>query len=151
MIEALHFTANINESSIDCLLDSNFKVNVLPYTTTSALCLGIYFDVRDEAMVNIKGAPFCGCVPEVPVCIGGITVLQPFFISRRTSSRCTLGRPFEAATRMMRTTMDDGSVRMAIFNAQNMQDLVFFQPYTPGSAADCYGHELVWREPVEDD
>ena len=59
-----------------------------------------------------------------------------------------LGRPFEAATQMMRVIKNDGSVRMAVFNDQG--DYVVFQPYTPGDA-DQYGYETVWREPREEE
>src|SRR5881227_3656916 len=126
---------------MDCLLDSSSEVNVLPYATALSPGFSIYSDIRDEAMVDIKGAPFCGYMPDVPVRIGSIEVRLPFFISRK-ACQCTLGRPFEAATQMMRINKDDGSVRMAVFDPQGPGHAVF-QPYTPGSSADQYGYETV--------
>src|SRR5205823_14050652 len=66
-VEALHFPVNINERTMDCLLDSSSEVNVLPYSTALSPGFAIYSDVRHEAMVDIKGAPFCGYMPDVPV------------------------------------------------------------------------------------
>jgi hypothetical protein len=148
VVEALHFPVKINGCTTTCLLDSSSEVNVLPYAAAISLSLSILSDVRHDIMERVKDAPFCGYVPEVPICIGGVTVRQPFFISR-SSYKCVLGRPFEAATRMMRQTMDDGSVHMAL--VMQDQDVVIVQPYTPGSAADLYGYEIVWREPVDED
>src|SRR5438034_6222452 len=111
----------------------------------------IWVFLRDKAVANIKGAPFCGYTLAVPVCIGGITVRQSFFISRgKSSSKCILGQPFEAVTKMMRQTMNDGSVQMAIFSAQH-QDFAVFQPFTPRAAADRCGYETVCQEPVEEE
>ena len=132
---------------MDCLLNSSSEVNILPYNI--ALSLGVYSDVREKALANIKGAPFCGYVSEVSVCIGRIIVKLPFFTSQ-SSGQCILSQPFKAATRMARETMDDGSVRMTIFDMES-QDCVIFQPYTSGSSADYRGHELVWRLPSDED
>ena len=148
-VEALHFPVNINERTMDCLLDSSSEVNVLPYSTALSPGFAIYSDVRHEAMVDIKGAPFCGYMPDVPVRIGSIEVRLPFFVSR-SFRQCTLGRPFVAATQMMRVTKNDGSVVMVIFDAQG-QDYAVFQPYTPESAADQYGYETVRREPRDEE
>ena len=141
-VEALHFPVNINGRSMDCLLDSSSEVNVLPYVTALSPGFRIFSDVRDDAMVDIKGAPFCGYMPDVPVQIGSVEVRLPFFISRK-ARQCTLGRPFEAATEMMRVTKNDGSVRMVVFNDQG--DYTVFQLYTPGDG-DQYGYKTVWRE-----
>ena len=79
-IKALHFPAEINERPMDCLLDSSSEVNILPYNI--ALSLGVYSDVREKALANIKGAPFCEYVLEVSVCIDRIVVKLLFFTNR---------------------------------------------------------------------
>ena len=97
-------------------------------------------------MVDIKGAPFCEYMPDVPVRIGDVEVRLLFFISQK-ARQCMLSQPFEAATEMMRVTKNDGSVRMIIFNDQG--DYTVFQPYTPGEA-DQYGYETVWHDPRQE-
>jgi hypothetical protein len=115
------------------MLDSSSEVNILSYTAAISLSLSILSDIQHDAMERVKDASFCGYVPEVLICIGGVTVQQLFFISR-SSYKCVLSWSFKAATRMMRQIMNDGSVRMALI-MQN-QDVVIIQLYTSGSAAD---------------
>ena len=98
-------------------------------------------------MIDIKDAPFCEYMPDVPVRIGDVEVRLLFFINQK-ARQCTLDWPFEAATEMMRVIKNDRSVRMIVFNDQG--DYTVFQPYTPGDG-DQYGYETVWREPRDEE
>ena len=129
----------INERPINCLLNSSFKVNILPYNIV--LSLGVYSNIQEKALANIKDTSFYKYVPEVPICINRIIVKLSFFTSW-SSGQCILSQLFKAATQMARETMNDGFVQMTIFNMKS-QDCVIFQPYTPGSSIDYRGHELV--------
>ena len=44
-IEALHFPTGINESSMNCLLDSSLEVNILSYVTALSPGFTIFSDV----------------------------------------------------------------------------------------------------------
>ena len=76
---------------MDCLLNSSLKVNILPYVTALSPGFRIFSDVQDEAMINIKDAPFRGYMPDVPVRIEDVEVRLPFFVSQ-SAHQCTLGR-----------------------------------------------------------
>ena len=65
-IEALHFPVNISERTMDCLLNSSSEVNVLPYATALSPGFATFSDIRDEAMVNIKGAPSANICQTCP-------------------------------------------------------------------------------------
>ena len=60
-------------------MNSSSEVNILPYNIV--LSLGVYSDVREKVLANIKGAPFCGYIPKVPIYISRIVVKLPFFAS----------------------------------------------------------------------
>ena len=85
-------------------------------------------------------SPFIGYIPDVPVRIGDVVVKQPFFILEKGSNSCILGRPFETITRMARQTLNDGSVRVTVFDPENDMVQATFQPYTPEDPDDYYDY-----------
>ena len=143
-VGTLKYRANIGKGNVTCLLDSGAEINVMLYHI--ALKLGLA--VRSNVTVAMKGAgdlksPFIGYIPDVPVRIGDVVVKQPFFILEKGSNSCILGRPFETITRMARQTLNDGSVRVTVFDPENDMVQATFQPYTPGDPGDRYGYQVI--------
>lgn len=97
---------------------------------------------------DLKSA-FIGYVLDVPVKIGDVVVRQPFFILERGSNSCILGRPFETVTRMARQTLNDGSVRVTVFDLENDAIQTTFRPYAPGDSGDRFGYQVVEANIVE--
>ena len=147
-VGTLKFEVIIGSGVVRAMFDSGAEVNILLYPI--ALSLGLA--VRTNVTVRMKGAgnhksPFIGYVPDVPVKIGDVIVRQPFFVLERGSTSCILGRPFETVTRMLRQTMNDGSVQLTIFDSEDDSCQTTFQVYKPGDAGDKRGYEMV-RGPI---
>ena len=61
----------------------------------------------------------------------------------RGTNQCILGRPFETVTRMARQTLNNGAVRITIFDQEDDSIQTTFQPYSPGDPGDMKGRSMV--------
>jgi len=148
-VATMKFRVNIGTGCVKALFDSGAEVNIL--LESIALALGLA--IRPNVVVAMRGpgdqkSPFVGFVPDVPIRIGDVAVQQPFFILKYGTTACILGRPFETVTRLARQTLNDGSVRVTIFDPENDNTQATFQPYTPGDDGDRKGSEMVQANEV---
>src|SRR5436190_12543639 len=149
-VGTLKYRVNIGKGTVQSLLDSGAEINVMLYHV--ALKLGLA--VQSNVAVAMKGAgdlksPFIGYIPDVTVRIGDVVVKQPFFILEKGSNACILGRPFETITRMARQTLNDGSVRVTVFDPENDSIQATFQAYAPGDVGDRYGYQVVEANTIQ--
>jgi hypothetical protein len=150
-VGTLRYPVEIGKGKVDALLDGGAEVNVLLYHIAMELGLAVHPNVN-VAMKNADGerSGFIGYCPDVPVRIGSVVVRQPFFVLERGSNSCLLGRPFENITRLLKQTMNNGAVRVTVFDPKDDSNQITFQAYTPGDPGDRTSDFMVGGQQNED-
>ena len=103
-----------------CLLNNEIEINIMLYYIMLKLELTVWSNI----IVVIKEVgdlklSFIGYIPDVSVKIEDVMVKQLFFILEKSLNLCILNWFFKTITHMARQTLNDGSVRVTIFNPEN--------------------------------
>ena len=86
---------------------------------------------------------FIEYISDVLIRIEDVIVWQSFFILKKRSNSCILGKSFKTIMCMARQMLNDGSVHVTVFNSENNAVQTTFQPYAPDNISDCYEYQVV--------
>ena len=140
----MKFSVIIDNERIQSLLNSDSEVNILLYHIALALELAIQLNVT----VVIKEAEnekssFLEYISDMSVQIDDVMIRQSFFVLEKGLNSCILSRSFEMITRMARQILNDGSVRVIIFDLDDDMTQATFQSYMPGDHGDQRRCEII--------